>query len=881
MADKEYTYYAYLSYSRQDNSEPPADSPAAPRRHWGHWLDEALKTFDIPPEFVGQINGRGEIIPERIAPVFQDETELPEDGALSAEHCQALEQSVCLIVICSPHSAQSRQVNEVVRYFKQLGRGNRILPIVVAGEPNTGSGKKSGASLTDECFVPALRHPVHTDGTVDTARRAGKHIFVDARHGVEKREILAKDDRRAKADLEMAKIQLLALLIGVGFPGLWRREQERHFFDLAEAQDRARQALRQVEEVRRQLQAAQRQVQEAQKQSLELQNLPRDVQSQIQETQNQALTAQNEAREARQQLQEFQNKVRETQALLEEARGRARAAEGKVLETQQLARETQDQLEATRVQAREAQNQALELQKCAATVQIPDAHDQIRKAKGAAQHAQSQLEEARQQAQEAQNKLLAAQSMVQELQNQARVAQSQLDEARRQVSEAHNQSLAAQDQAREAQNQLEATHTQAREAQNEALEVQNRAHECQVLEAQHQILKAKGDAQIAQSQLNETRQQAHEAQNRLLAAQSTVQELQNQAEAAQTQLEEARRQVRAAQDQSVAAQAQAREAQNQVQETQNQTRDAQSQIEAAQIRVRKFQGQVRNARRLTKVLAVLAVLALMAAGVAASNAWRQRQMDRQALATAAAEASGRFELAPRGEESIRQALQKIGGAEQAENRRRSLNRLAAGVPQAEIAGDLKAAAVIADDQQRSHFQKWLLIRLGWVNPASAMTNASAIAGIIVNDEGLNDSSLYFQLAVLDNWTKTDWSGAFNWVCQLPHADSRQRALDSIIRLVQSQPESDSKNKALVDCIGELAKMDVSGALTLAEFLPEGPGRDTIMVSLWLKADWFAVPEWFNNLAVPPDIMPPRKASWPGTKSFRNEFLRQINFGRDD
>ena len=77
-----------------------------------------------------------------------------------------------------------------------------------------------------------------------------------------------------------------------------------------------------------------------------------------------------------------------------------------------------------------------------------------------------------------------------------------------------------------------------------------------------------------------------------------------------------------------------------------------------------------------------------------------------------------------------------------------------------------------------------------------MTNASAIAGKIVNEEGLDDSDLYFQLAVLDNWMQTDFSGAFHWVCQLPDADAQQRALDKIIHWVQSQPDSEVRNKAL-------------------------------------------------------------------------------------
>ena len=650
MTDNEYKYWAFLNYCPQDNREPSPDTLAVGRRCWGNWLHDALKTFSIPAEFVGQINGRGEIIPERIDPIFQDESELSEAATLSADRCKALEQSRCLIVICSPRSAQSRQMNEVVRYFKQHGRGKPILPIVVAGEPHASEGNRSSA---EECFVPALCHPLSPDGTIDTTRRAGKSIFVDARHGVDKREILAKDNRLAEADLAMAKIQLIALLLGVGFNGLWWREQKRHFFDLAAAQQ-------QIEEVRRELQTAQRQTREAQNQVLEIQNLPRDVHDQIQ-------AAQHQAGEAKKQLQEIQNQVRDTQTQLAEACHRALAAESKVLEAQQ----------------------------------------------------------------------------------QARVAQSQLEAARNQV----------------------------------------------------------GVAQNTQSQLEETRQQVQGAHDQLLAAQSQVLEFQNQARFAQTQLEEARKQAHSAQNQ-----------------------------------VQKIENQSRNVRRLTKVFALLAVLALLAADMA----WRQRQFASQA-----------FDLAP-GEldrNQIWQGLQKIGGMEQA----RRLDQLAAGISREEIFGALKASAVIVDDQQRSHFQKWLLIRLGWANPASAMTCASAIDEKIVNDAGLNDSGLYFQLAVLDNWMQTDFPGAFNWACQLPDADSRQRALDKIIHWVKSQPDSESKNKALENCITELAKTDAPRALALAESLPEGAWRNAVMAGL------------LNGL--PPEIMQPRKAPWPWSK-----FLLNSNFG---
>jgi uncharacterized coiled-coil DUF342 family protein len=762
MADHEFKYWAFLSYCSEDNVAQRRDTPAAGRRSWGDWLYAALNDFSIPPEFISQINGRGEIIPERIEPIFRNELELPEAASLSAELRQALEQSRCLVVVCSPRSAQSRSVNEAVRYFKQLGRGQHIFPIVVAGEPHVSNGHPPGTTPADECFVPALCHPVRPDGTLDTSRSAGKHIYVDARHGAGQREILAHDHRQAEADLAMAKIQLIALVIGVGFNGLWWREQQRHFFDLAEAQQQAREALNQVEEVRRQLGEADRQTRAAQTQLLERQNLSPDVQGQIQAAQDQALAAQQQAREARQQFQEFQNQVRETQAQLEEARSRARAAESKVLATQLSAQEIQKQLEATRIQARAAQNQALEIQNQTQADQLQNAQNQISKAQRQAQEAHSQLEATRQQVQDAQNKLLAAQSQVQEFQCQARAAQSQLTEARQQVDEAQGQILAAQHQTREAQNQ--------------------------------------------------------------------------------------------------------------VQQTQNLSRDVHGEINVAPTQVQTFPDQDRKARRFTKLFAVLAALALLAAGVVARNAWRQRQIDRQSLAKAASEASGTFELTAGGE-SIPQVLEKIGGAEQAENRRHSLDHLAAEIPPNEITEVLQAAAAIVDDEERSHFQKWLLLRLGWANPGSAMTNAGAIAGKIVNDDGRDDSALFFQLAVLDNWMQTDWPGAFRWVCQLPDAASRQRALDKMILWTKSQPDSATRNQALIDCIDDVAKTDVPGALDLAKSLPDGVQRDPVIVWIWMGAGPFAVSDLSNGLALPPEIMTPRNVSWPWTKLAPSDYWR--------
>ena len=117
MADNETKYWAFLSCSPQDNREQPPDSPGAGRRCWGTWLHDELENFSIPADFVGQINGRGEVIPERIEPIFTDESELAEDASLGAEIRQALEQSISLMPDFAP-------ANELLGFFEMVQGDN-------------------------------------------------------------------------------------------------------------------------------------------------------------------------------------------------------------------------------------------------------------------------------------------------------------------------------------------------------------------------------------------------------------------------------------------------------------------------------------------------------------------------------------------------------------------------------------------------------------------------------------------------------------------------------------------------------------------------------------------------------------------------------------
>jgi cell division protein FtsB len=133
---------------------------------------------------------------------------LPVSSDLSSNINEALRESRYLIVICSPHSAQSRWVGEEIKTYKKLGREDRILALIVDGEPNASDGKP-GFSAEDECFSQALRYRWSGDGE---ALRS---------------EPIAADVREDKDGKLNAKLKLLAGLLGVNYDDLKRREQER------------------------------------------------------------------------------------------------------------------------------------------------------------------------------------------------------------------------------------------------------------------------------------------------------------------------------------------------------------------------------------------------------------------------------------------------------------------------------------------------------------------------------------------------------------------------------------------------------------------------------------------------------------------------------
>ena len=188
-----YKYWAYITYSHRDEG-------------WVKWLHRALETYHVPKRLVGRPTKAG-TVPARVFPIFRDRDDLASSADLSIEIKEALSQARCLIVICSPNAVKSRWVNEEVKLFKSLRREDRILCMIVDGEPNA----TDTADSSQECFPPALRFRMGENGE-----------WTDMRC-----EVLAADARDDKDGKTDAKLKLLAGILDLDFDELKVREHRR------------------------------------------------------------------------------------------------------------------------------------------------------------------------------------------------------------------------------------------------------------------------------------------------------------------------------------------------------------------------------------------------------------------------------------------------------------------------------------------------------------------------------------------------------------------------------------------------------------------------------------------------------------------------------
>ena len=185
MADQ-FKYAVFVSYSHADS-------------RWARWLHGKLEAFRRP-----DASGRFGNADRPLAPSFIDRSEFATSADLPATTERALRDSRALVVICSPRSARSRWVDKEIRFFKQLGRSDRIFPLIVEGEP-------FAEDPAHECFPRSLKHRVDETGAIRD----------------EITEPLAADVRPHADGRNAAALKIIAGLLETPFDELNRREHAR------------------------------------------------------------------------------------------------------------------------------------------------------------------------------------------------------------------------------------------------------------------------------------------------------------------------------------------------------------------------------------------------------------------------------------------------------------------------------------------------------------------------------------------------------------------------------------------------------------------------------------------------------------------------------
>lgn len=148
--------------------------------------------------------------PRNIRPVFIDRGELPLLESLEDGIKAALENSECLIVICSPNLPLSKYCMKEIEYFKQLhgGRVNKIFTLLVAGTPQ----ESFPAILQEE-----VRPVTGDDGAERMERVSVEPLFADVR----------ADSLRAslKKLRKTEYLRLAAAYFGCSYDALYKRRR--------------------------------------------------------------------------------------------------------------------------------------------------------------------------------------------------------------------------------------------------------------------------------------------------------------------------------------------------------------------------------------------------------------------------------------------------------------------------------------------------------------------------------------------------------------------------------------------------------------------------------------------------------------------------------
>ena len=170
----QYKNFAFISYSHRDMGV-------------AKWLQRSLERFKLPTEIHNEIDAKSRYL----RPVFRDQSDL-NTGILGDELRKNLEESKFLILVCSKNSAQSQWVSDEAKAFVEMGRLDRIIPVIIP----------DGSTNERELFPIYLREYFEQNPL---------------------KELLGVNI--GEAGKEKALIRVVSRMLSVSFDSLWKRHQ--------------------------------------------------------------------------------------------------------------------------------------------------------------------------------------------------------------------------------------------------------------------------------------------------------------------------------------------------------------------------------------------------------------------------------------------------------------------------------------------------------------------------------------------------------------------------------------------------------------------------------------------------------------------------------
>ncbi len=202
---------------------------------WGDWFVREIDAYRVPRKLIGHINRRGERLQAQVGPVHLLQVEA--EAGIGEEQRKRLTSAGFLIIVCSKPAAKSAAMGECLRYFKSIGRSDRIIAAIVEGVPGA-----SGPMAEEECFHEALRYEVDQQGSLLDVpaeplaadfRVEGKHPgWYDLEAYAEALEELGRNGDEVEAScqgqeqrIRLMRLKLLAGILGLNLGELTERDK--------------------------------------------------------------------------------------------------------------------------------------------------------------------------------------------------------------------------------------------------------------------------------------------------------------------------------------------------------------------------------------------------------------------------------------------------------------------------------------------------------------------------------------------------------------------------------------------------------------------------------------------------------------------------------